>query len=66
MVLNELTEGLKHHSLIQNEELREHYRQLISVVKQEYTDIVKNEVQRAIAADEEASDASCAPITSTT
>lgn len=54
MVLNELTEGLKHHSLIQNEELRENYRQLISVVKQEYTDIVKNEVQRAIAADEEA------------
>lgn len=54
MVLNELTEGLKHHSLIQNEELREHYRQLISVVKQEYTDTVKNEVQRAIAADEEA------------
>jgi serine protein kinase len=54
MVLNELTEGLKHHSLIQNEELREQYRQLISVVKQEYTDIVKNEVQRAIAADEEA------------
>ncbi len=54
MVLNELTEGLKHHSLIQNEELREHCRQLISVVKQEYTDIVKNEVQRAIAADEEA------------
>ena len=54
MVLNELTEGLKHHSLIQNEDLREQYRQLISVVKQEYTDIVKNEVQRAIAADEEA------------
>ncbi len=54
MVLSELTEGLKHHSLIQNEELREQYRQLISVVKQEYTDIVKNEVQRAIAADEEA------------
>ena len=60
MVLNELTEGLKHHSLIQNEELRDHYRQLISVVKQEYTDIVKNEVQRAIAADEEALTRLCA------
>lgn len=54
MVLNELENGLKHHSLIPNEETREGYRQLISVVKNEYTDIVKNEVQRAIAADEEA------------
>jgi serine protein kinase len=54
MVLNELENGLKHHSLIPNEETRERYRQIISVVKAEYTDIVKNEVQRAIAADEEA------------
>ena len=54
MLLNELEEGLKHHSLIANEELRDHYRQLITMVKEEYTDIVKNEVQRAIAADEEA------------
>ncbi|TWT63113.1 PrkA family serine protein kinase [Rubinisphaera italica] len=54
MVLNELEEGLKHHSLISNEEIREYYRHLISMVKEEYTDLVKNEVQRAIAADEEA------------
>ncbi|MCB1320300.1 MAG: hypothetical protein KDK34_08615, partial [Leptospiraceae bacterium] len=54
MLLNELEEGLKHHSLIANEDMRDHYRQLITVVKEEYTDIVKNEVQRAIAADEEA------------
>jgi serine protein kinase len=54
MVLNELDEGLKHHSLIHSEEIRERYRQLIGVAKDEYTDIVKNEVQRAIAADEEA------------
>ncbi len=54
MVLNELENGLKHHSLIGSEEVREHYRELVSVVKSEYTDIVKNEVQRAIAADEEA------------
>ena len=54
MVMNELENGLKHHSLLQNDEMREHYRRLISVVKEEYTDIVKNEVQRAIAADEEA------------
>ena len=60
MVLNELDAGLRHHSLIQNEEIREHYRQLISVVKDEYTDIVKNEVQRAIAADEDALTRLCA------
>ncbi len=53
MILNELDTGLKHHSLIPNEEIRENYRHLIAVVKEEYTDIVKNEVQRAIAADEE-------------
>ena len=54
MVMNELEAGLRHHSLIGSDELREHYRQLISMVKEEYTDIVKNEVQRAIAADEDA------------
>ncbi len=54
MVLNELEDGLKHHSLIHSEEIRERYRQLIAVAKDEYTDVVKNEVQRAIAADEEA------------
>jgi serine protein kinase len=54
MVLNELDSGLKHHSLITNEETRARYRELLSVVKEEYTNIVKNEVQRAIAADEDA------------
>ncbi len=54
MVLNELDAGLKHHSLITVEETKSHYRELLGVVKQEYTNIVKNEVQRAIAADEDA------------
>lgn len=54
MVMNELEAGLRHHSLIGSDDVREHFRQLISVVKDEYTDIVKNEVQRAIAADEDA------------
>ncbi len=54
MVLNELEAGLKHHSLINSEEIRKHYKHLLSVVKEEYEDIVKNEVQRAIAADEDA------------
>ena len=53
MVLNELESGLDHHSLITNEELKKRYRELIKVVKNEYTEIVKNEVQRAISADED-------------
>ncbi len=60
MVLNELEAGLKHHSLITNEEMRNHYRELLGVVKEEYENIVKNEVQRAIAADEDALARLCA------
>lgn len=54
MVLNELESGLEHHSLIASEDVRRRYRDLLAYVKDEYEDIVKNEVQRAIAADEEA------------
>ena len=54
MVINELESGLKHHSLITSEELRGRYRELLGVIKEEYENIVKNEVQRAIAADEDA------------
>lgn len=54
MVMNELESGLKTHSLITNEEDRKRYRELLAIVKDEYADIVKNEVQRAISADEEA------------
>jgi len=54
MVLKELESGLKHHSLVGDESTRDGYRELIAAVKEEYTDVVKNEVQRAIAADEEA------------
>jgi serine protein kinase len=54
MVLNELEEGLGFHSLLNSEEQRKRCKELLAVVKEEYEDIVKNEVQRAIAADEEA------------
>jgi len=54
MVLNELESGLKQHSLITNEDIRKRYRDILAVVKQEYEEIVKNEVQRAISADEDA------------
>ncbi len=60
MVMNELENGLQHHSLITNEEERKRYRELLAVVKAEYEDLVKNEVQRAISADEESVRRLCA------
>ena len=60
MVMNELDSGLKNHPLITSDEERKTYRELLTVVKSEYTEIVKNEVQRAISADEEAIKRLCA------
>ncbi len=60
MVMNELESGLRHHSLITSDEQRKHYAVLLGLVKQEYEDVVKNEVQRAISADEEAIGKLCA------
>ncbi|MER3513356.1 MAG: serine protein kinase [Chloroflexota bacterium] len=48
LVMRELEAGLKHHSLITSEEQRKRYRELLAVVREEYDEIVKNEVQRAI------------------
>lgn len=60
MVMNQLEEGLKHHSLISSEEDRKHFRELLAVVKEEYEDIIKNEVQKAISADEDSIKKLCA------
>jgi serine protein kinase len=54
MVLNELDKGLRHHSLITSDEQRKRFQEIIGLVKREYEEIVKNEVQRAISADEDA------------
>ncbi|MCK4871532.1 MAG: hypothetical protein KAS72_02290 [Phycisphaerales bacterium] len=54
MVMNSLEAGMDHHSLISDEETKKRYRELLAVVKDEYEDIIKGEVQRAISADEEA------------
>ena len=60
MVMNELEAGLRNHSLINNDDQRKRFAELLSVVKAEYEDIVKNEVQRAISADDEAVAKLCA------
>ncbi len=54
MVMNELEGGLSHHSLITDEELKKEYKELLAVVREEYEDMLKAEVQRAISADEDA------------
>jgi len=53
MVLNELESGLSHHSLITSDEQRKRYIDLMAVVKEEYENLVKSDVQRAISADTE-------------
>jgi serine protein kinase len=59
IILNELESGLKAHSLIRDDETKKFYRELLSLVKLEYEDIVKHEVQRAISADEGAIEKLC-------
>ncbi len=54
MVMNELENGLSHHSLITDEEQKKRYKELLTVVREEYEDTLKYEVQRAISADEDA------------
>src|SRR6185436_15809584 len=59
-VLKKLETGLRHHSLITNEEVRKRYGQLISHAREEYEETIKHEVQVAVAADREAVDRLCA------
>jgi len=54
LVLSELEKGLRTHSLIANDKQRVAFRELIGVVRDEYAEMVKNEVQRAISADDQA------------
>jgi serine protein kinase len=54
MIMNELESGLKNHSLISNEDLKTDFKELLGVIKQEYEEIIKAEVQRAISADDNA------------
>ena len=60
MLMNELETGLSHHSLLSDEEMKKTYRELLNVVREEYEDVVKGEVQRAISADEDAIRRLCA------
>ncbi len=58
-VLAEIERGLRHHSMVSNEEVRRRYMQLVSTAREEYEELIKREVQRAITADREAIDRLC-------
>ena len=58
-VLGEIEKGLRHHSMVSNEEVRKRYMQLVSTAREEYEDVIKREVQRAITSDREAVDRLC-------
>jgi len=60
MVFNELESGLKHHALINSPDQLDHYRELLAATRQEYEDIVKNDVMKAISVDESAIQTLCA------
>ena len=54
LVYKELESGLKHHSLISNEELKSEYRELLKVVEEDYKERIKLEVEEAYSSDEKA------------
>jgi serine protein kinase len=58
--MNEIEEGIANSPLIVSKDEKQKLLALLAEVKEEYTDIVKNEVQRAICADEEAIARLCA------
>ena len=41
MVINEIESGLSHHSLLNDENTKKRFRELLAVVKEEYEDIIK-------------------------
>ncbi|MBI4040618.1 MAG: serine protein kinase [Deltaproteobacteria bacterium] len=53
MILNELQSGLKHHTMVTSDEQKRRFKELLAMVRAEYEEIVKSEVQRAVSCDEE-------------
>ena len=59
-VLDAIEDGLGAHSMVASEPVRRRYRELVSLVREEYDQIIREEVEVAIAADDEALDRLCA------
>lgn len=54
MVLSQMEEGLKTHSLIENEDQRKQFRACIDIAKEEYEELLKKDVQDALVLDDNA------------
>lgn len=50
-VLDSIDEGLEHHPLIESDEQRNGYRELLALVREELEEVLKEEVRTAVAAD---------------
>lgn len=50
-VLDQLAEGLDHHSLLASEEDNKSYRELLSTAREEYEDLLLADIRRALASD---------------
>ncbi len=59
-VLDAIERGLDAHSMVASEELRKRYLGLVAVAREEYDQIIREEVEAAIASDEDALDRLCA------
>ncbi len=59
MVFNELEAGLKNHGLISSGDQMDKFKELLAICRQEYEDIVKNDVMKAISVDESAIQTLC-------
>ena len=54
MVLKELEEGLPDHALIENEDQRKFYKDMISLAKEEFEELIKQDVQDALTMSDDA------------
>jgi len=54
MILKEISDSLEYYSLINNEDERKRYKELVAAATKEYDEIVKDEVQKALIGDEDA------------
>jgi serine protein kinase len=60
MILKEINQRLDYYSLIDDEDDRKRYKDLVAAVTKEYDEIIKDEVQKALIGDEKAIETLCA------
>lgn len=59
MVIKEIEQSLDHYSLIDNEDDKKRYKDLVGEIRKFYDDVVKEEIQKALVGDEKAIQTLC-------